>query len=1624
VVISRQPRFLPESRTILSFLIALAGFSIATPTRAQVLFLPNVVNDIVWDPTRSRFFASSGSSVLVINPESVQVEDSISTGDVAEKIAVSGDGQYLYVSIQSRRVVRRYNVQSRTQDLEFSLGTDRGGERWWAAALVVLPGQPQAVLVSLFSSSSLGSGQIDGRVAVFDRGVQRPETVGLIVDSFYVRPSDGSIYGRGRAWDGAPPFDEPRLPSHQIYWFNVSATGIAATNSVPIVLDGPIVWHGNLVTDRGGLVFDLDAKATLGVAARPDPSNDVSSCVIATDPADRSAIAFHREGQVGRFAKYSLADFRQTLATGSVNAERRDVDSACSSLNIVRTWGTNGFLFSIFQHSGGGSRLVFLKATDWTPVATAAAPTPTYEPAGVIRIPVRVNDIVFDETRNRIWASIPGNQGQIGNSVVSINPATGTFEDIVYAGSEPGVLARSSEGNQIFVGLKSTPVVNSIDLNSRVITRSFSVLDSTPLNGTFWNVSGIAAVPNQNDSVAVVRFNDASSTAVYDSGIPRPNLSKTRMTTLRPSGDPTFLYGTDLSRRNANYEHPLYRVKLDSNGLQVPTFLGPALMQNQAVFNPFVFHRDRIYTNSGRIYSADLKQVLGSLAVSTLVYGRASSAPVIFPERNIAVHAETVSSGVASDLKVTAYELDTLRPLLTVTIPALGQDLGVANVVRAGSDAVAISLGISLVIVPLSALQPWPASSGIWQETGPGLKRMELRATAISTVPGSSRLLLATPSLNGALGNSLVTVDVPSGDIEDVAFIGSEPTMLAPTRDGSSVYVFLKSELRVAKYNVFSRQRERVFVADPTGGSDQYELFDMAAAPDGGLAVSYFGGTIAIFDDERVRPEIDWNNEGRSARIPAAFNLAFDASGKILYGHNGYLTTFDLKRCAFSSTGIRWLSSAEGLTAGFDIDLRYEQGRIYTRHGDVVDPERSRIVARFTLPNGERFNGLDPVPDLASGRIYFLMTYPRTQIAVFDVNTYDFLGSLRLTSAIGVNGDALSLVKISETLAFNTIDRVYLLQTSAIPLLPTPIPSFQPTLPITPGVTVIDLAVQDLAYDVSRNLLYGSTPNSEAALGDRIVTVDPTTGVVVESKPAGRNPRLLELSRDDSTLYYSEGMIAYPRFGALPPEGLRSLDIESGAISQRYGARPPNSDLFNSMVELVSLPGQPHTIAALDFLIQNPDTVAAPPGTGVQLFMRPGTLKIFDNGVPRPVFLDLELLKCTSLQPGATASRLYCASDANFYRLSVNAQGVAVLGAPLPLPDTRDTGALNDGVFQFGRMIFSGGRVYTTEGFVIDPEAMQIITRVDARGPVAVSGDRVYWLDTRFSGGPQPSVLLRSFYISTLAPVESRRINVTAPNPHRLLPIGQGRLAFYAGREIYVVEATTASTLPPVVHVGGVVNGATFAAGQPVAPGSIASLFGANLALSQSDFISVTVNGVAAPIFAATHTQVNFQVPWEMVGQSQASVFVTARGLSASPVTMLLTPLAPGIFSTDSSGTGQGAILVGNSSSIAAPVGMFPGSRPIPRQGSISIYATGLGPVQSQQRTGVAASGSLSTTNAATVTIGGVSANVTYSGLAPGFIGLYQVNAIVPANSPTGPDVPITLTIGGVPANPVTIAVQ
>jgi uncharacterized protein (TIGR03437 family) len=258
-----------------------------------------------------------------------------------------------------------------------------------------------------------------------------------------------------------------------------------------------------------------------------------------------------------------------------------------------------------------------------------------------------------------------------------------------------------------------------------------------------------------------------------------------------------------------------------------------------------------------------------------------------------------------------------------------------------------------------------------------------------------------------------------------------------------------------------------------------------------------------------------------------------------------------------------------------------------------------------------------------------------------------------------------------------------------------------------------------------------------------------------------------------------------------------------------------------------------------------------------------------------------------------------------------------------------------------------------------------------------------------------------------------------------------GRLLAQTGT--VTLESNTITSPPPTIAVAGIFNAAS--AANTVAAGSIVSVFGNNLGssvmIATSYPLPTMLGGTSfqlgtqsAPLFMTSCRQTNLQVPWEAAGQTQVPVTATVGGLVSAQETAAVAQFAPGIFSLNLGGSGQGAVEIAPTSQLAAPLG--PLGRPVAPGEYITIFATGLGPVSNQPATGMAAlSNPLSSTlTMPTVTIGAVAAPVTFSGLAPGFAGLYQVNALVPAAAPSGDNINLVLSIGGAESNTVTIAVQ
>jgi uncharacterized protein (TIGR03437 family) len=278
------------------------------------------------------------------------------------------------------------------------------------------------------------------------------------------------------------------------------------------------------------------------------------------------------------------------------------------------------------------------------------------------------------------------------------------------------------------------------------------------------------------------------------------------------------------------------------------------------------------------------------------------------------------------------------------------------------------------------------------------------------------------------------------------------------------------------------------------------------------------------------------------------------------------------------------------------------------------------------------------------------------------------------------------------------------------------------------------------------------------------------------------------------------------------------------------------------------------------------------------------------------------------------------------------------------------------------------------------------------------------------------------------------------PNQNILIPTG------YFGPNLSTDPVGSAAQTPSIAS-GGILNGASFVPGQPVTAGSLISIFGTNLAssMAQADTIplsnslgSVSVQFISgtttlnAPMLFVTgpgaSSQINAQVPWSLVpanSTQNANVVVTVNGLASAPSQVTVGPFSPGIFTTGP--PDFRAIAQNVDGTLAQPAGSISGltTHPVKVGDALIVYATGLGPVDSTPADGaIPPSGTLvNTQTKPTVLVGGVSADVLFSGLTPQFVGVNQVNIVIP-NVPADDKVPLQFQMGGITSpKTVTIAV-
>lgn len=239
---------------------------------------------------------------------------------------------------------------------------------------------------------------------------------------------------------------------------------------------------------------------------------------------------------------------------------------------------------------------------------------------------------------------------------------------------------------------------------------------------------------------------------------------------------------------------------------------------------------------------------------------------------------------------------------------------------------------------------------------------------------------------------------------------------------------------------------------------------------------------------------------------------------------------------------------------------------------------------------------------------------------------------------------------------------------------------------------------------------------------------------------------------------------------------------------------------------------------------------------------------------------------------------------------------------------------------------------------------------------------------------------------------------------------------------------TTSSAQAPTYTAGSIVNAASNFPG-PLAPNTIVSLYGTQLAwttraLTAEDIragvlpyllpgagVAVTVGHIYGRLYYVSPTQINLLVPSQLTPGQEYPVQVTRDGLAGPPIKIRLEAAAPGLFVQE---TGYTAATRWDGSIVTRAEPVHPGE-------VVVLYATGLGQTVPMLGDGELPTGAMRIEGRAEfqVLVNGkpvADDRILYAGVTPGFAGLYQVNLMLPED--TGDDPQIQLSLHGVVSPP------
>src|SRR6185369_6991559 len=378
----------------------------------------------------------------------------------------------------------------------------------------------------------LGGSPPEAGVAIYDNGVRRTNTgPGHLngADFIAYSASASKLYGTGQ-FQG-------------VQTITIDASGVSNVSfpAIPALL-GRAKFSNGLLFTSFGQVANPDTNTLLGTF----PS--VNTTAFVPDTANGRAYYLTTSQTAGTLILRAF-DINTFLPLGTLN-----ISAVSGNATSLVRWGANGLAFRTTGNQLFIIQTSLIPSAEPIPTSTPTpSPTPSPSPspaapAFIRQMTLATNDLVFNESTQKLYASVSSDEGSSGNSIAEIDPVLGSISNQTFVGSEPTHLGQADDNSTLYVSLAGAAAIRRYNVATHTAGQQFFVGrdDFGP-----YRVFGIAVSPGNPSVIAVTRqrrsdsnFNDAGI-AIFDDGVQRPNTTppQTTSTTRVVFASPSLLYG-------------------------------------------------------------------------------------------------------------------------------------------------------------------------------------------------------------------------------------------------------------------------------------------------------------------------------------------------------------------------------------------------------------------------------------------------------------------------------------------------------------------------------------------------------------------------------------------------------------------------------------------------------------------------------------------------------------------------------------------------------------------------------------------------------------------------------------------------------------------------------------------------------------------------------------------------------------------------------------------------------------------------------------------------------------------------------------------------------------------------